>query len=83
MKVTFVHQPSQLPELADALAGASRIAIDVEWRPTGLYADNDGAAHAGTPASTLQLALDGDTADAPLRVFVIDLLAMNVRAGGT
>lgn len=75
MDITFVDAPPQLPGLAAALAAAKRVALDVEWRPTGLY-DDDGDT---SPASTLQLAVDGQAVGDPIVVYVVDLLAMNVR----
>ena len=63
--------------MAAVLSTAPRIALDVEWRPDGLF---EGAGSAGSaPAATLQLAVDGAAPDAPAQVFIIDLLALHVR----
>ena len=77
MDIMFVSEEAQLPEMAAALASASRVALDVEWRPDGLFEGSGSSKSA--PAATLQLAVDGATAGGAARVFVVDLLCLHVR----
>jgi hypothetical protein len=76
MTVTFVDRTEQLPDMAAALLSAPRMALDIEWRPDGLYASPDNCTQ--SPASTLQLAIDGRDADSPVLVYIVDLLAIAV-----
>ena len=78
MSITLVDTPAQLQNLGKVLASSSRIAVDVEWRPDGLF-KSDGK----SPASTLQLAVDGHGSNGSMQAFVIDLLQLNVRCAAT
>jgi hypothetical protein len=76
MEVTFVDRPEQLAEMAAALSEASRVALDIEWRPDGLYDDPDSSTR--SPASTLQLAVDKQCGAGAAQVYIVDLLAIDV-----
>jgi hypothetical protein len=76
MTVTFVDQTEQLPGMAAAVLASPRMALDIEWRPDGLYDSPDNCTQ--SPASILQLAIDGQGADKPAQVYIVDLLAIAV-----
>ena len=82
MVVTFVDTEEQLLQLQDALTSTRRIAIDVEWRPDSLLPRN-GAAAQSSPAALLQIAMSssgGSDSSGAAKVYLIDLLALHVRA---